>query len=575
MPPADWFLDATERGNPWTRLDSRHPDRLAWTSGNRVRALVHGADYFAELLVALQGLRAGDLVLFAGWRMDADQRLGPGADTGVAEVLARAARRGVDVRGLLWRSQPAALQFSAEQNARRGPDDRGGRWAVPAGHEGAPNGSHHQKFFVLRHRGRPELDVAFLGGIDVCRSRGDDEDHSGDPQAQPMAAEYGPTPPGTTSSWRSRGPAVGDVETVFRERWDDPTALTRSPVRRLNDRRRGPRPSGPTCRRRRPTRARPAARTPCSCCAPTRALRSGYAFAPEGERSVARGYEKVLQAARDLIYVEDQYLWSSEVAAPFAQALRDNPTLQLVAVLPHVPDRSGRHSLAPNAVGRERAVRALRAAGGDRVMLYGLENLAGTAVYVHAKVCIVDDLWASVGSDNLNRRSWTHDSELTAAVWDESTDGASPFAVALRRRLAVEHLGLDEEQGDALDDPRVMVRAFAASAARLQAWHDGGRRGPRPAGRLRPIVTPRLSPLDRAWGARLYDVLYDPDGRRRESDRRADASRVRARRERAHGERVPRRRVRAAAPAERGDGRTPVPAPRAAGRRSSERDDGS
>jgi phosphatidylserine/phosphatidylglycerophosphate/cardiolipin synthase-like enzyme len=543
VPPADWFLDATERGNPWTRLDSRHPDRLAWTSGNQVRALVHGADYFAELLVALQGLRAGDLVLFAGWRMDADQRLGPGADTGVAEVLARAARRGVDVRGLLWRSQPAALQFSAEQNAvaARTIEAAGGQCLLDM--RVRPNGSHHQKFFVLRHRGRPELDVAFLGGIDVCRSRGDDEDHSGDPQAQPMASEYGPTPAWHDIQLAVTGPAVGDVEMVFRERWDDPTALTRSPVRRLNDRRRGPR----TVRTDLPPQApdpAPAGTHAVQLLRTYPRLRSGYAyaFAPEGERSVARGYEKVLQAARDLIYVEDQYLWSSEVAAPFAQALRDNPRLQLVAVLPHVPDRSGRHSLAPNAVGRERAVRALRAAGGDRVMLYGLENLAGTAVYVHAKVCIVDDLWASVGSDNLNRRSWTYDSELTAAVWDESTDGASPFAVALRRRLAVEHLGLDEEQGDALDDPRVMVRAFAASAARLQAWHDGGRRGPRPAGRLRPIVTPRLSPLDRAWGARLYDVLYDPDGRRRVSDHRAGAARVRARRERAHGERVPRRR---------------------------------
>ena len=58
------------------------------------------------------------------------------------------------------------------------------------------------------------------------------------------------------------------------------------------------------------------------------------------------------------IYVEDQYLWSSEVAAPFAQALRERPGLRLVAVVPHYPDRGGRHALAPNAVGRERAVRA-------------------------------------------------------------------------------------------------------------------------------------------------------------------------------------------------------------------------
>jgi phosphatidylserine/phosphatidylglycerophosphate/cardiolipin synthase-like enzyme len=514
VPPADWFLDATERGNPWTYLDSRHADRLAWTSGNRVRPLVHGADYFAELLVALERTCPGDLVLFAGWRMDGDQRLGPGEDTGVVEVLSRAARRGVDVRGLLWRSQPAALRFSAEQNAvaARAIESAGGECLLDM--RVRPNGSHHQKFFVLRHPGRPELDIAFVGGIDVCRSRGDDGDHSGDPQAQLMAPAYGPTPAWHDIQLAVTGPAVGDVEAVFRERWDDPAALTRSPVRRLNDRRRGPR----RVRTDLPQQAPDPAPTGTHAVQLLRTYprrRSGYAFAPEGERSVARGYEKALQAARQLIYVEDQYLWSSEVAAPFARALREHPELRLVAVLPHVPERSGRHALAPNAVGRDRAVRTLRAAGGDRVMLYGLENQAGAAVYVHAKVCIVDDRWASVGSDNLNRRSWTHDSELTAAVWDEGTDGAVPFAVALRRRLAAEHLGLDEAQAVELDDPAALVRAFAASAVRLQDWHDGGRRGPRPPGRLRPVVSPRLSPLDRAWGAGLYDVVYDPDGDRR------------------------------------------------------------
>ena len=49
---------------------------------------------------------------------------------------------------------------------------------------------------------------------------------------------------------------------------------------------------------------------------------------------------------------------------------------------------------------------------------YGLESPDGVPVYVHAKVCIIDDQWASVGSDNINRRSWTHDSEVTAAVCD-------------------------------------------------------------------------------------------------------------------------------------------------------------
>ena len=44
---AEWFLAASERGNPATRLDSRHPGGIAWTTGNRVRPLLHGRAYFA------------------------------------------------------------------------------------------------------------------------------------------------------------------------------------------------------------------------------------------------------------------------------------------------------------------------------------------------------------------------------------------------------------------------------------------------------------------------------------------------------------------------------------------------
>ena len=64
-------------------------------------------------------------------------------------------------------------------------------------------GSHHQKLVVLRHRDRPEADVAFVGGIDLCHGRRDDEQHLGDPQAMPMAGAYGPHRRGTTSSWPS------------------------------------------------------------------------------------------------------------------------------------------------------------------------------------------------------------------------------------------------------------------------------------------------------------------------------------------------------------------------------------
>lgn len=66
-----------------------------------------------------------------------------------------------------------------------------------------------------------------------------------------------------------------------------------------------------------------------------------------------------------------------------------------------------------------------------------------------------------------------------------------------------------------------MFATYAASAARLDAWWDGGRTGPRPAGRLRRIEPPGLGLLTRAVASVPYALLHDPDGRPRRL-RRAD-----------------------------------------------------
>src|SRR5205823_3379240 len=63
----------------------------------------------------------------------------------------------------------------------------------------------------------------------------DDASHAGDPQRQGMAAVYGPRPPWHDVQLAIHGPAVGDVETVFRERWDDRQPLSRNPIHVLAD----------------------------------------------------------------------------------------------------------------------------------------------------------------------------------------------------------------------------------------------------------------------------------------------------------------------------------------------------
>ncbi len=513
MPATDWFLSASERANDATVIDRRHEDGEAWTTGNEVTPMVHGAVYFAALVEAVRATRAGDLVLFADWRGDPDEHLDADG-TEVESLLGHAAERGVVVRGLVWRSHLDKLQFSASENRHLGEDINAAGGLCLLDQRVRPGGSHHQKFVVLRYPGRPELDVAFVGGIDLSHSRRDDADHGGDPQRQPMAAVYGPTPPWHDIQLRLRGPVVGDVEAVFRERWDDRTPLSLNPVRLLRDRLAGADATGRTL----PTQLPDPARQGSHAVQVLRTYpprRRPYPFAPDGERSVARGISKVLGRAHRLIYVEDQYLWSKEIASGFCRALVADPALRLMAVLPRFPDQDGRSSLAPNLVGRYEAMHMLLGAAPDRVAFYGIENHSGVPVYVHAKVCVVDDVWASVGSDNFNRRSWTHDSELSCAVVDEGGQGPGrDYALTLRLALAAEHLDRDEGSLGELADHVAAFDAFAASAHALDAWHDGGRRGPRPAGRLRSYPLPALSRLDRLWSRPLYLTVYDPDGRR-------------------------------------------------------------
>jgi len=70
----------------------------------------------------------------------------------------------------------------------------------------------------------------------------------------------------------------------------------------------------------------------------------------------------------------------------------------------------------------------------------------------------------------------------------------------------------DDDVDDCVD-PHGMFEAYAECAAKLDAWHEGGRVGPRPAGRLRRLSPPKLGFMKRALATPAYLVLHDPDGR--------------------------------------------------------------
>ena len=514
---ADWFLSEVERGNGATRL-------RPWTEGNAVRPLVHGRVYYEALARTLAATGEGDSIQFVGWRGDADQLLADGGPT-VGEALTGAAGRGASVRGLLWHAHAGMVgsQVGPNRMLALAVNRAGGE--VLLDQRVLPFGCHHQKMVVVRHASRPEDDAAFIGGIDLDHGSRDDADHRGDRQSVGADPVYGPNPAYHDLQLQLQGPVVREAEETFRERWQNPAPVTRLPWHVIPDRIHGLRRIASPLP---PALPDPPATGTCAVqllrTYPRR--RPRYPYAPRGERSIALAYTKAVGRAEQLIYIEDQYLWSFDVARIFAAALQRSSRLHLIGVVPRRPDNENQFYNESAMLGHAEALAMVREAGGDRVQVLDVENLQGLPVYVHAKLCVVDDVWVAVGSDNFNTRSWTHDSELTAAVLDSERDqraptdpgglgdGARRFARELRLTILREHLGIDQD--DDLLDPERAADTVRKSAAELDAWHDNGCHGPRPAGRLRshPIGKEGKLPASQRWfTAPIYRSFLDPDGR--------------------------------------------------------------
>src|SRR4051812_28626389 len=508
-PPAPRQVSAAEQDG----------DALEWmlpgdvrprTPGNLVRPLVHGATYFARLCEVVEAAMAGDRIFFTDWRGDADERLGEHGPA-VEQLLCEAARRGVEVRALLWRSHSDKTTFSAQENQRLGHDinDAGGEALLDQ--RVRRGGSHHQKLVVVRYADRPHDDVAFVGGIDLCYGRRDDARHQGDPQQQAMDQRYGDRAPWHDAMVEIRGPGICDVLETFRERWNDPTPLDRRTPYRMALQRAARMPRRPEPPPDPLDPPPPAGPHTVQVLRTYGAKRPHFPFAPGGERTVALAYARAFSRARALIYVEDQYLWSELVARTLADALRREPELRAVVVVPRYPDSDGRMSGPPNRLGQIEAMEVLAAAGGDRVAVYDLENDTGTPIYVHAKLCVVDDVWMTCGSDNFNRRSWTHDSEITCAVVDTTRDqrrpedptgvgvGARLLPRELRLQLWAEHLRVPA------DDPRLLdpVTGF-------NLWRERAESGEARARVHRPAS---IAWINRVWVDPAYRLVFDPDGR--------------------------------------------------------------
>jgi phosphatidylserine/phosphatidylglycerophosphate/cardiolipin synthase-like enzyme len=189
-----------------------------------------------------------------------------------------------------------------------------------------------------------------------------------------------------------------------------------------------------------------------------------YDFAPDGIFGIHHALIALIQGAKRLIYLENQYLWSPDVVEALTGVIErpDRDEVRVIIVLP-ARAYSGKWD-------NDRRVAALRKAdrGRGRFEAYclyasgphlGVQAFRYRPIYVHAKVAVIDDEWGSIGSANLNSRGLVTDSELNVLAHDAA------LAKGVRVALWAEHLAMAEEDVAAADPLELADEVWKARAA--------------------------------------------------------------------------------------------------------------
>lgn len=224
-------------------------------------------------------------------------------------------------------------------------------------------------------------------------------------------------------------------------------------------------------------------------CQVIRSVSNWSAGCPEPEQSIYKAYLTAIKRAKHFIYIENQYFISSinrirpknRIADALYQRLRiamkNDEDFRVVVVLPVFPagdllSATTRYIIkyVYKAVSRQKnsIIEKLEEEFPDKrtsdyISFYSLRTWGRLQpeggpvteqVYIHAKLMIVDDRVAIIGSANINDRSMrgTRDSEIGVLLEPEEADlipstmGGKPvlvgkFAHSLRTRLWAEYLG--------------------------------------------------------------------------------------------------------------------------------------
>jgi phosphatidylserine/phosphatidylglycerophosphate/cardiolipin synthase-like enzyme/membrane protein DedA with SNARE-associated domain len=295
--------------------------------------------------------------------------------------------------------------------------------------------SQHQKIVVVDNK------LAFSGGFDLSKWRWDTSEHTVD-NDQRVDPDGKPYPPFHDVQMLVDGEAAAALGELARERWriaagNDPDVLQTGAD------------SDPW---------------PASCDAALERINIAIARTlpayngREEVREVECLYLDCIEAAQTFIYIENQYLTSQPIGRALASRLQESGGPQVVIVM---PEKTGgwleQHTMD---VLRARLLQELRAADKhDRLRVYyvRLAKDPHVSLMVHAKVMIIDDCFARVGSSNISNRSMGLDSECDIAVESSDAQNCNEAIAGFRRRLLAEHLGVAEDDVVAAEEQHALL----------------------------------------------------------------------------------------------------------------------
>jgi phosphatidylserine/phosphatidylglycerophosphate/cardiolipin synthase-like enzyme len=463
MTPGDESADAQALERIVAQYFPPASDTATHVADSQWVPFVDGERYFGEIDEQLGKAGPGDTILASGLEIipDLDLRGRSREDPDylpLGRQFAEAAARGVEVRllyagrvfasslprsGLPFRNNAFHADYLRELRVN-GVDEPPLRGRVLIDFSGALLGSNHQKTVVTHIDG--EL-TSYVSGIDLADHRWDAPPHD---RLELEGARWG----WHDMAVRLRGPAAERVWNIFRERWQE--TLTLPDEHWL---------AGPTDRR----PLNPPGALPAPAAAPAaapmeapgvavRVLRSTFhrkidshlpfrrrswdLVPPGGHQEIFTTLTTAIGAARHYIYLEDQYLEESvggnrqfELYPHLFAAAARGVKVILVGSGTRDPEDIDFGGLDINREVNDdlqtKLVDPLRPSERANVAVHRIENCT-----VHAKLFLIDDRFANIGSANMFSRSMCGaDSEMSAAV-------ATTTSVVRDLRIAVwgEHL---------------------------------------------------------------------------------------------------------------------------------------